>query len=236
MTDIAQRLDSVSKRIREAEKHHHRPAGSVTLLAVSKTRPAADLRQALAWGQTEFAENYLQEARDKQDALRADPSHPPGKTIVTWHFIGPLQSNKTKAVATYFDWVHSVDRLKLAQRLNDQRPEHLPPLNICLQVNISDEDTKAGLAPADVADLARAVAGMRRLRLRGLMCIPAPADTEAHQRAPFRALRQLQQQLIHQGHALDSLSMGMSGDLEAAVAEGATLVRVGTDIFGPRIY
>ncbi|MEX0730443.1 MAG: YggS family pyridoxal phosphate-dependent enzyme [Aquisalimonadaceae bacterium] len=226
MTTIAQRLAAVRKRISDAERLHGRPAGSVRLLAVSKTRQADELRQTLAQGQTAFGENYLQEARQKQDAL-----HGAG---IEWHFIGPLQANKTNPVATYFDWVHSVDRLKLATRLNAQRPANLPPLNVCLQVNISREPTKAGLAAEHAAELADAIGGLDRLRLRGLMCIPAPAESESARRAPFRALKELQDQLIASGHDLDTLSMGMSGDLEAAIAEGATLVRVGTDIFGSR--
>jgi len=226
MTTIAQRLETVRQRIRDAEIRYRRAPGSVQLLAVSKTRPAADLREAFACGQRAFGENYLQEAREKQEQL-AD-------TAIEWHFIGPLQSNKTKAVAACVDWVHSVDRLKLAKRLNSHRPDDMEPLNICLQVNISAEDTKAGVAPAGVAELAAEFAGFPRLRLRGLMCIPAPARDEPARRAPFRALRELQEKLISGGMALDTLSMGMSADLEEAIAEGATLVRVGTDIFGAR--
>lgn len=226
MTTIAQRFAAVRRRIADAERRHDRPPGSVSLLAVSKTRTADELRQALALGQNAFGENYLQEARQKQDALAG--------AGIEWHFIGPLQSNKTNPVARYFDWVHSVDRLKLAQRLAAQRPDALPPLNVCLQVNISDEDSKSGLPPGEVADLAHEVAGMPRLHLRGLMCIPAPASGEEEQRKPFRALRTLRNELYADGLHLDTLSMGMSADLEAAIAEGATLVRVGTDLFGPR--
>lgn len=226
MTTLAQRLAAVRRRISDAERLHGRPAGSVRLLAVSKTRSADELRQILALGQTAFGENYLQEAREKQDALAG--------ADIEWHFIGPLQSNKTNPVATYFDWVHSVDRLKLTRRLNAQRAEQLPQLNVCLQVNISGEGSKSGLAPEQVPELADAIHGLSRLRLRGLMCIPAPQEDEAARRAPFRALRELQDRLIADGHDLDTLSMGMSADLEAAIAEGATLVRVGTDIFGAR--
>lgn len=228
MPSIATRLETVRRRIREAEKAANRELGSVTLLAVSKMQPVDALQQAIAAGQREFGENYLQEAADKQDAL-ADA------TDLHWHFIGPLQSNKTKPAAARFDWVHSVDRLKLARRLDGQRPEGLPPLNVCLQVNISGESSKAGLSPADTETLAGEMLQFDRLRLRGLMAIPAPASDPEKQRQPFRALRELLDRLnqrfpLH----MDTLSMGMSADLEAAIAEGATIVRVGTDVFGPR--
>ncbi len=228
MPSIATRLETVRRRIREAEKAANRELGSVTLLAVSKMQPVDALQQAIAAGQREFGENYLQEAADKQDEL-ADT------TDLHWHFIGPLQSNKTKPAAARFDWVHSVDRLKLARRLDGQRPEGLPPLNVCLQVNISGESSKAGLSPADTETLAGEMLQFERLRLRGLMAIPAPASDPEKQRQPFRALRELLDRLnqrfpLH----MDTLSMGMSADLEAAIAEGATIVRVGTDVFGPR--
>lgn len=228
MPSIATRLETVRRRIREAEKAANREPGSVTLLAVSKMQPVDALQQAIAAGQREFGENYLQEAADKQDEL-ADA------TDLHWHFIGPLQSNKTKPAAARFDWVHSVDRLKLARRLDGQRPEGLPPLNVCLQVNISGESSKAGLSPADTETLAGEMLQFERLRLRGLMAIPAPASDPEKQRQPFRALRELLDRLnqrfpLH----MDTLSMGMSADLEAAIAEGATIVRVGTDVFGPR--
>ncbi|MCC5810101.1 MAG: YggS family pyridoxal phosphate-dependent enzyme [Ectothiorhodospiraceae bacterium] len=226
MTSIAERLRQVRQRIRDAEHRYGRPEGAVQLLAVSKTKPVAAILEALAAGQTAFGENYLQDALPKQEALADQP--------IQWHFIGPLQSNKTKLVATSFDWVHSLEREKIARRLNDQRPDHLPPLNVCLQVNVSGEASKAGVNPETVQELADAVAAYPRLRLRGLMCIPAPADDEQSQRAPFRRLRELQQALLANGADLDTLSMGMSADLEAAVAEGSTLVRVGTDIFGAR--
>jgi pyridoxal phosphate enzyme (YggS family) len=198
------------------------------LLAVSKTQPAESVRQAHAAGQRAFGENYVQEGLAKIEALadlRAD---------LEWHLIGPLQSNKTRAVAEAFDWVHSIDRLKIAQRLSEQRPAWAAPLQVCLQVNISGETSKSGLAPAEVAGLAHAVAALPNLRLRGLMAIPEPAGDEADQRVPHRALRELLESLQHQGLALDTLSMGMSADLEAAVLEGATLLRVGTAIFGSR--
>ncbi len=226
MPTITERLDTVRQRLRDAERRWGREPDSVHLLAVSKTKPAQAVAEALAAGQTAFGDNYWQDAQAKLQALADQP--------IEWHFIGPLQSNKTKSVATHFDWVHSVDRLKIARRLNDQRPQDASPLNICLQVNVSGEDSKSGIAPEALADLAHAVSELPRLRLRGLMCLPAPADGLDAQRAPFRRLRELQETLQADGLALDTLSMGMSGDLEAAVAEGATLVRIGTDIFGAR--
>lgn len=198
------------------------------LLAVSKTCTAESVREAFEAGQRDFGENYVQEALGKIAALEDRRSE------VTWHLIGPLQSNKTREVAANFDWVHSVDRLKLAQRLSDQRPGDLAPLQVCLQVNISGEASKSGVAPAEALALARAVAALPRLRLRGLMAIPEPASDLDAQRAPHRALRELLESLNAQGLALDTLSMGMSADLEAAVAEGATCVRIGTAIFGVR--
>ncbi|AKJ32102.1 hypothetical protein AAW51_5411 [Caldimonas brevitalea] len=201
---------------------------SVTLLAVSKTFPAPAVREAVACGLHRFGENYVQEALDKMEAL-ADL-----RDRLEWHLIGPLQSNKTRVVAEHFDWVHSVDRLKIAERLSAQRPSHLPPLQICLQVNISGEASKSGLNPDEVAATAQAVAALPGLRLRGLMAIPEPAETLPAQRQPHAALRRLLEQLRAQGLALDTLSMGMTADLEAAVLEGATIVRVGTAIFGSR--
>lgn len=215
-------------RIAAACARAQRDVQSVTLLAVSKTFGAPAIREALAAGQQRFGENYVQEALEKMATL-ADV-----RPRLEWHLIGPLQSNKTRAVAEHFDWVHSVDRLKIAQRLSDQRPAHLPPLQVCLQVNISGEASKSGLAPAEVSALAHAVAALPRLRLRGLMAIPEPADDPHAQRQPHRALRELLDTLRAQGLDLDTLSMGMSADLEAAVVEGATIVRVGTAIFGQR--
>jgi pyridoxal phosphate enzyme (YggS family) len=228
MATIANNIQQVSDRIAAACTVAQRAVQSVTLLAVSKTQPASAVRDAFAAGQRAFGENYVQEALDKIAAL-ADL-----RSQIEWHLIGPLQSNKTRAVAESFDWVHSVERLKTAQRLSEQRPAQLPPLNVCLQVNISGEASKSGVAPADVSALAHAVAVLPRLRLRGLMAIPEPAGDFEAQRAPHRALRELQQRLVRDGLPLDTLSMGMSADLEAAVAEGATLVRVGTAIFGAR--
>jgi hypothetical protein len=230
MSSIEQNLQQVRRRIARSCHDAGRPEQSVTLLAVTKTFGATQLRQAHAAGQCDFGENYVQEALAKIDAL-ADL-----RSQLRWHLIGPLQSNKTRVVAEAFDWVHSVDRLKIAQRLAEQRPAWLPPLQLCLQVNISGEDSKSGLRPDEVAAVARAVAALpaEHVRLRGLMTIPEPAETFEAQRAPHRALRELLASLNDGGLALDTLSMGMSDDLEAAVAEGATLVRVGTAIFGAR--
>ncbi len=232
MATIASRLHQVRARIAQACAAAGRPVQSVTLLAVSKTCAAPRLREAFDAGQRAFGENYVQEALDKISQLadlRAD---------IEWHLIGPLQSNKTRVVAEQFDWVHSVDRLKLAERLSAQRPAHLAPLQVCLQVNISGEASKSGVAPADVPALARAVAALPGLRLRGLMAIPEPAADFEAQRMPHRALRELlralQRELPPEGSALDTLSIGMSDDLEAAIAEGATLVRIGTAVFGAR--
>ncbi|MGO2242929.1 MAG: YggS family pyridoxal phosphate-dependent enzyme [Halomonas sp.] len=226
---LAHSYEQACERLRQALEDAKRAPDAAALLAVSKTKPAAMIRQAWQLGQREFGENYLQEALEKQAEL-ADLEG------LVWHFIGPLQSNKTRAAAEHFDWVHSVDRLKIAQRLSEQRPAHLAPLNICLQVNISHEDSKAGVLPEELEALARDVATLPNLRLRGLMAIPAPAETLAAQRQPMAALREaltaLQSQLPEA--ALDTLSMGMSDDLEAAVLEGATLVRLGTAIFGAR--
>ena len=228
MATIATNIQQVKDRIARACEAAARPVQSVTLLAVSKTFGAQEVREAHAAGLHRFGENYVQEALDKIDAL-ADLR--PG---LDWHLIGPLQSTKTRVVAERFDWVHSVDRLKIAQRLSDQRPADLPPLQVCLQVNISGEASKSGLSPAEVPEVARAVAALPHLRLRGLMAIPEPAGDLAAQRVPLRALRQLLDTLRTQGLALDTLSMGMTADLEAAILEGATVVRVGTAIFGRR--
>lgn len=225
---IADNLARVRERIASACDRAGRDVQTVTLLAVGKTFPAAVLREAAAAGQAAFGENYVQEGVAKVDAL-ADLR--PG---LEWHFIGPLQSNKTRPVAERFDWVHAVDRLRVAERLAAQRPVGLAPLSVCLQVNISGEATKSGAAPAEVPDLARAVAALPNLRLRGLMAIPEPAGDLAAQRRPHRALRELFEALVADGLALDTLSMGMSADLEAAILEGATLVRVGSAIFGHR--
>jgi pyridoxal phosphate enzyme (YggS family) len=228
MASIALKLQQVRRRIDDACKSAGRPVQSVTLLAVSKTFGAEALREAQAAGQHAFGENYVQEALDKVRAL-ADLQPRP-----EWHLIGPLQSNKTRDVAAGFDWVHTVDRLKIAERLSAQRPVHLPPLHVCLQVNVSGEASKGGVEPAELPALAHAVAALPRLRLRGLMSIPEPLIGFEAQRVPHRQLRELQEALCAEGLVLDTLSMGMSADLEAAIAEGATIVRVGSAIFGAR--
>ena len=222
--DFAARFQAVLERIRIAESQFQRPPGSVCLLAVSKTHPATAVAALAAAGQHCFGENYLQEALDKMAELAA--------LNLEWHFIGPIQTNKTRGIAEHFAWAHSVDRLKIAERLNAQRPDHLPPLNICLEVNIDREPSKHGFDENALADAVRAVAALPRLRLRGLMAIPAPSTDFVAQRQPFARLRQWAERL-HRVE-LDTLSMGMSDDLEAAVAEGTTLVRIGTALFGPR--
>ncbi|GLH34948.1 MULTISPECIES: YggS family pyridoxal phosphate-dependent enzyme [Pseudomonas] len=225
MSTIADNLCALAARIDSAAKAAGRDPASLQLLAVSKTKPASAIRELHAAGVCDVGENYLQEALAKQEDLRDLP--------LIWHFIGPIQSNKTKAIAEHFDWVHSVDRLKIAQRLSEQRPPGLPPLNICLQVNVSGEDSKSGCAPEDLPALANAVAALPNLRLRGLMAIPEPSEDRAEQEAAFASLRQLQEGL---NLGLDTLSMGMSHDLEAAIAQGATWVRIGTALFGARSY
>jgi hypothetical protein len=220
-------LQSVRTRIARAAAAAGRDPDSVRLLAVSKLQPATMVRSAAAAGQREFGENYVQEGIEKIDAVADVPG-------LCWHFIGQLQGNKTREVATRFDWVHTVDRERIAARLSAQRPQHAPPLQVLLQVRLADERGKGGVTPAATPALASAVAALPGLRLRGLMCIPPPQADPQAQRVPFRQLRELLQQLNASGHALDTLSMGMSDDLEAAVLEGSTLVRVGTAIFGPR--
>lgn len=223
MSTIAENIAKVGVRIREAAQASERDYGRIGLLAVSKTQPATAIREAFASGLRDFGENYLQEALNKQAELSDLP--------LIWHFIGPIQSNKTRPIAEHFDWVHSVDRLKVAQRLSEQRPAHLPALNVCLQVNVSGESSKSGCAPEDLPALAQAVALLPRLRLRGLMAIPAPSDDPQAQRAAFDRVRTLQEGLDLE---LDCLSMGMSHDLEAAIAAGATWLRIGTALFGAR--
>ncbi|MDR2031936.1 MAG: YggS family pyridoxal phosphate-dependent enzyme [Azoarcus sp.] len=226
MSAIVANLQAVRARIAAAARAAGRDPATVRLLAVSKTWPAADVRTAHEAGQRAFGENYAQEASAKIAALAG--------LGLEWHFIGPVQGNKTRLIAGSFDWVHSVDRLKIAERLAAQRDADRPPLQVCLQVNLGGEAGKAGVAPEEVLPLARALAALPRLRLRGLMCIPEPDGDAARLRERFAHLRQLLQQLTRDGIALDTLSMGMSHDLEAAIAEGATLVRVGTAIFGAR--
>jgi pyridoxal phosphate enzyme (YggS family) len=230
MSSIATQLQDVNARIQAATQAAGRAPQAVQLLAVSKFFDADSVLQAWHAGQTAFGENYVQEAIDKMAAVQAAAP----AAHLSWHFIGPIQSNKTRQIAEHFDWVHSVDREKIAHRLAEQRPAGLPPLNICLQVNISAEDSKSGLSPAELPAVARAVAALPGLRLRGLMAIPAPSEIAAEQRAAFRQLRELAQQLSADGIVCDTLSMGMSADLDAAIAEGATIVRVGTAIFGQR--
>jgi len=225
---IADNLQQVHQRIAGACAQAIRPVRSVTLLVVSKTFGAAAVREAVAAGEHRFGEDYVQEGVEKIAALAEL------RAQLEWHLIGPLQSNKTRVVAEQFDWVHSVDRLKVAQRLSEQRPAHLPPLQVCLQVNTSLEASKSGLRPGEVPEVAHAVAALPGLTLRGLMAIPEPAAGFEAQRVPHHALRELMQTLRAQGLALDTLSMGMSADLEAAIAEGATIVRIGSAIFGAR--
>ena len=232
MSTIAHNLQAVDARIRAAASAAGRDRAAVQLLAVSKTFGPDAVLEAIAAGQTAFGENYLQEALDKMAAVGAAL---PGREIA-WHFIGPIQSNKTRAIAAGFDWVHTVDRLKIAQRLSEQRPQDCGPLNICLQINISGEASKSGAAPAELPELARLVAQLPRLRLRGLMAIPEPETDVARQRAAFARLRALAEALRADGVELDTLSMGMSADMGAAIAEGATIVRVGSAIFGARPY
>lgn len=227
MTTILNNLQAVHARIRAACRAAGRADAEVRLLAVSKTWPTACVREAAGAGQRAFGENYVQEALAKMAGL-ADLD-------LEWHFIGPLQSNKTRPVAESFAWVHSIDRFKIAERLSAQRPLHLPPLNVCIEVNVSGEISKSGCPPEAAAELAHAVAALPNLRLRGLMAIPAPCADPALARRPFARLRALLEQINGTGLRLDTLSMGMSHDLEAAIMEGATLVRVGTAIFGERI-
>ena len=226
--NIAENIRLLRERVNKACLDAGRQPEELSVMAVSKTRSATEIAAAVAMGLTHIGENYLQEALEKQQQLR--------EQTICWHFIGPIQSNKTRAIAEHFDWVHSVDRLKIIQRLAEQRPASLPPLNICLQVNISAEASKAGASPEELPELAKAVLAQPRLHLRGLMAIPEASGQRQVQAAACARLRVLLQQLRSElsAPALDTLSMGMSGDLEAAVAEGSTLLRIGTDIFGPR--
>ncbi len=226
--NISDNLQAVRHRIAEAARASGRDPQSVMLLAVSKTRPDADIIAAVVAGQHAFGENYVQEGCDKAQRLAA------AGYVLEWHFIGPIQSNKTQRVADRFDWVHSIDREKTAQRLSEQRDAGKPPLNACIQVNISGEASKSGVPPDQVAPLADAIATLPNLKLRGLMAIPEPTDDVALQRRRFAHLRHLRDDLNARGYGLDTLSMGMSQDLEAAIAEGATIVRVGTALFGAR--
>jgi len=223
---LPERLAAVLARIEAAAQRAGREPGSVRLIAVSKQQPVESVRAVAAAGQHEFGENYVQEALAKIEALRDLP--------VTWHFIGQLQGNKTRDVAAAFQWVHTLDRDRIAARLSAQRPHYAGPLDVLLQVKLAEEAGKGGVEPGDLPRMAEIVAGTPRLRLRGLMCIPPPATDEASRREPFARLRSLLEDLNARGHGLDTLSMGMSADLESAVAEGATMVRIGTAVFGPR--
>ena len=226
MIRVTENLRKIRDLLAKAAEDAGRSVNDVRLLAVSKKQPVAAIREAAAAGQRDFGENQVLEGVEKITQI-ADPA-------LVWHFIGHLQTNKTRMVAEHFDWVHSIDRLKTARRLSDQRPDDLADLNVCVQVNVDDEQSKSGVPLADAASLARQVAGLPRLRFRGLMCLPAIRDTFSEQREPFRRLRELADELRDDGLAVDTLSMGMSGDFRAAVFEGSTMVRVGTAIFGAR--
>ncbi len=226
--NITVALAQIRQRVADAEQRFNRNSGSIQLLTVSKTKPVADIQAAIDAGQSCFAENYLQEAIEK--ITRLDNAH------VNWHFIGPIQSNKTPGIAQYFQWVHTIDRIKVARRLSEQRPKHLPPLNVCLQINISGEKSKSGIEPHALKQLAHDCASLPNIRLRGLMTMPAQNSDFEVQRVPFRQLRLLLTELQTEYPELDTLSMGTTNDLEAAVAEGATILRIGTAIFGARNY
>lgn len=225
-TELKRNISEVDRRIRAAEQASGRATGAVSLLAVSKTKPSELVRQAHRSGLCAFGENYAQEMAEKAAALADLP--------LSWHFIGPIQSNKTALIAEVSDWVHSIDRLKVARRLSEQRPGDKAPLNVLVQINTSNEDSKSGVGPDAAPELMAAIKELRGLRLRGLMTIPAATTNQTEQREPFRRLRELMNQLSDSLPQLDTLSMGMSGDLEAAISEGANIVRVGTDIFGAR--
>lgn len=226
MEKIAAALRALKARISELEHRYGRPAGSVGLVAVSKTKPAGAVAAAYASEQRDFGENQLQDAREKLEAL--------GDLDIVWHFIGPIQSNKTRGIAEAFAWVHSLDRGKIARRLNDQRPESMLPLEVCIEVNLSGEASKSGIRLEELEEFASFVSALPRLKLRGLMTVPEPISGLEAQRVPFRQLREAMHALNTRGFSLDTLSMGMSNDMEAAIAEGATWVRVGTAIFGAR--
>lgn len=222
MDTIKQRLDSIEAEIKRVSK----PDQTVTLVAVSKTKPAEHIREAFLAGQTHFGENYLQECLEKQTALT--------DLNIVWHFIGPIQSNKTQLIAQHFTWIHSVDRLKIAKRLNDARSSELPPLQVCIQTNISNENTKSGISIDEIEPLASAISTFPNLQLRGLMAIPAPSNSTDVQRAQFKAVKECFDALNTKGFALDTLSIGMSNDYSIAIEEGATMIRVGSKIFGQR--
>ena len=225
---ISVALAQIRQRISDAERRFNRVPGSVQLLAVSKTKPVTDIQAAIDHGQVCFAENYLQEAVEKIKCLQ-NPQ-------LVWHFIGSIQSNKTCDIAQYFQWVHTIDRIKIARRLSEQHPDHLPPLNICLQINISGEKSKSGIVPDELNQLADDCSSLPNIKIRGLMAMPAQVSDFEKQRAPFRELRLLLIKLQAKYPGMDTLSMGTTNDLEAAIAEGATIVRIGTAIFGSRNY
>lgn len=227
MQNIEKNLGHIHQQIEQVAKEYNRDSDNISLLAVSKKKPAVDLRSAYDCGQRDFGENFLQEAQGKIGEL--------SDLEIIWHFIGPVQSNKTRALAESFDWVHCVDRLKIAQRLSDQRPDSMPPINICIQVNIDLEASKSGVAVGDIFELAQAINRLPRIRFRGLMAIPAQRSDFKSQREPFAKLRQALKDLQQRGFDCDTLSMGMSHDMQAAIAEGSTLVRIGTAIFGERL-
>lgn len=227
MQNIEKNLSHIQRQIEQAANDCGRQAGDISLLAVSKKKPVEDIRKAYACGQRDFGENYLQEAQQKIAEL--------SDLDICWHFIGPVQSNKTRPLAMLFDWVHCIDRFKIAKRLSQQRPESMSALNICIQVNVDHEQSKAGIELDEVLPLASQIATLPNIRLRGLMTIPAPRQDPAAQREPFALLRQSLESLNQQGFTCDTLSMGMTHDMPAAIAEGATLVRIGTAIFGERL-
>jgi pyridoxal phosphate enzyme (YggS family) len=226
MTQVSERLADVRARISAAAAAVGRDPAGITLVGVSKRQPVGRVRDALAAGLTDFGENFVQEGVEKIQAI--------GPQSVCWHFIGQLQSNKTRDVAKWFDWVHSIDRLKIARRLSEQRSWHTEPLNVCLQIRLVDDPGRGGCPAEEAPELAAGVASLQGLRLRGLMAVPAAHPDPAAQRASFARIRRLRDELSEAGFALDTLSMGMSGDLESAVAEGATMLRIGTAVFGPR--
>ena len=223
---ICDRIENLIKEIRTSERQAGRSPGSVKLLAVSKKHPSAAIREAILCGQQHFGEHYAPKMAQKCGEI--------GQDAAKWHFIGPLQSNKTAIVARHAHWCHTIDRLKIARRLSEQRPDELPDLQLCIEVNIDNEESKAGVQPSDVEALAHEIAALPRVNLRGLMCIPQSSDESARRRDSFARLRQLQETLIRSGFELDTLSMGMSADYHEAIEEGATIVRIGTAIFGPR--
>lgn len=226
MRNIATSLESLKHQIDQAERRYGRESGAVTVLAVSKSRPIRDIITAAEHGQRDFGENYVQEAIPKTASLKHHD--------LVWHFIGPVQSNKTSTIAEYFDWVHSIDRIKIIKRLNDARPHHLAPINLCIQINISNEPNKAGISPDELEQLLSECVNFPRIHIRGLMALPEPCDDFELQRIKFREIKKLLEKINMNGGQYDTLSMGTSNDFEAAIAEGSTIVRIGTAIFGAR--